>query len=97
MAGSGEFASSLGRTFTARAAAERLVFAYPDEFLDAWQTHREPQKPVLVSVELPMRPDAPVNDTHQLPAFVAAEFERLLPLYRFCSWDPEKNSFLQHL
>lgn len=76
---------------------KKLVFAYPDEFLEAWQTHREQEKPVLVSVELPVRPDAPEDDTRQLPSFVLAEFERLLPLYRFCSWDPEKNSFLQRL
>ena len=50
---------------------------------------------MLVSVELPMRPDASENDTRQLPAFVTEEFQLLLPLYRFCSWDPEKNSFLQ--
>jgi len=61
----------------------------------AWQNHREQEKPVLVSVELPMRPDASENDTRQLPAFVTEEFQLLLPLYRFCSWDPEKNSFLQ--
>lgn len=73
---------------------EQWVFAYPEQFLAAWAEHRSAERPVLVSVELEMSPEAPDNDHHLLPFFVRAEFERLLPLYRFCSWDPERNSYL---